>query len=89
MFYLVQELFREKDMEYSTHSGLISQFGHYYIKEGLLDKEYSKILRRGFERRMLGDYGQTASVSKEVASRALDEARKFNDVIMKMTNEAK
>ena len=22
MFYLVQELFREKDMEYSTHSGM-------------------------------------------------------------------
>ena len=87
MFYLVQELFKEKDLHYSTHAGLISQFGHHFIKEGTLDREYSKILRRGFERRMLGDYGQTASVSKEVAIRALTEAKRFHHAIMDVMKE--
>ena len=67
---------------------MISQFGHYFVKNGTLDKEYSAILRRGFERRMLGDYGQTAMVSKEVAARSIDEAKKFNSAIENLMNES-
>lgn len=81
MFYLIQELFQRKNINYSTHSGLISQFGLQFVKSNLLDKEFSAILRRGFERRMLGDYGQIASVSREVAERAIEEAKRFNKKI--------
>lgn len=87
MFYLVQELLSRMDINYSTHSGLISQFGFHFVKTKILDKEYSAILRRGFERRMLGDYGQTASVSREVAKRSIEEARRFNEKINESLNE--
>ena len=88
MFYLVQELFLFKGIQYSTHGGLVSQFGRQFVKEGPLDREYSKILNRGFERRMLGDYGQTNMVSIEVASRALDETRKFNEAILDLISRS-
>lgn len=87
MFYLVQELLKRENVSYSTHSGLISQFGLHFVKSNLLDKEFSAILRRGFERRMLGDYGQTAYVSREVAERAIGEAKRFNKRISELLKE--
>ena len=87
MFYLVQGLFMERGLQYSTHSGLISQFGKHFVKDGPLDKEYSKILNKGFERRMLGDYGQVNTTSKETASKALDEANIFNRKIRELLED--
>jgi uncharacterized protein (UPF0332 family) len=87
MFYLIQELFKKKEIEFSTHSGLISQFGLHYVKSGKVDKEYSAILRRGFERRMMGDYGQIDTVTREVARRSIEEARKFHERIMELIQE--
>lgn len=87
MFYLIQELLIRESINYSTHSGLISQFGLHFVKSNLLDKEFSAIIRRGFERRMLGDYGQTASVSREVAERAIEEAKRFNKKISELLKE--
>jgi uncharacterized protein (UPF0332 family) len=87
MFYLVQGLLMEKGIGYSTHGGIVSQFGRIFVKEGPLDVEYSKILAKAFERRMLGDYGQLNQTSQEIASRALSEAKRFNETIGHLSPE--
>lgn len=83
MFYLVQELLAEDRIHYSTHKGLISGFGRKFVKEGPLDTEFGKILNKGYERRMFGDYGQKDVVTKEMAEIALSETKKFNEEIKK------
>ena len=84
MFYLVQELLAEDRIRYSTHKGLISVFGRKFIKEGPLDKDFGRILNKGYERRMFGDYGQKDLVSREMAEIALSETGKFNEVVKKL-----
>ena len=84
MFYLVQELLASRGIHYSTHKGLISEFGRSFIKTGILDPEYGKILNKGHERRMFGDYGQKDIVSREVAETALDETNRFRDAVKKI-----
>ena len=81
MFYLVQELLAEERIQYSTHKGLISEFGRRFIKEGPLEAKFGRILNKGYERRMFGDYGQKDVVNREMAEIALSETKKFNEAV--------
>jgi len=89
MFYLVQELLAVERLRYSTQKGLISEFGRRHIKEGDLDPEFGRILSKGYERRMFGDYGQTDIVSREMARTALDESGRFLREVKKLFPDAR
>lgn len=84
MFYLVQELLESEGVKYSTHKGLISEFGRLYVKEGKIDRKYGRILNKGYEMRMFGDYGQKDIVTSELALSTLNETGYFNDGVKKL-----
>jgi uncharacterized protein (UPF0332 family) len=55
-FYAAEEALSSVGESHSTHSGVISTFGRFVVREGGLDAEYGRILRLLFEGRGRADY---------------------------------
>ena len=77
MFYSVEALLLTRGLSFSSHRGVISAFGEYFIKTGLFPREMGRELNRAFEKRQLGDYGYTFVISKEEAKEILDSGKRF------------
>lgn len=59
------------------HSGVMSAFGRYFIKPGLLPKFLSEIYRRLLEHRERSDYVIFAETGRKEAEQDLQDARRF------------
>ena len=77
MFYSVEALLLTRGLSFSSHRGVISAFGEYFIKTGLFPREMGRELNRAFEKRQLGDYGYTFVISREEAKEILDSGKRF------------
>ena len=55
MFYAATALLASKDIARSKHSGVISAFGEYFVKTGLVETEYARILAHAFNLRLGSD----------------------------------
>ena len=77
MFYSVEALLLTRGLSFSSHRGVISAFGEYFIKTGLFPKEMGRELNRAFEKRQLGDYGYTFVISTEEAKEILNSGKRF------------
>lgn len=77
MFYSVEALLLTRGLSFSSHRGVISAFGEYFIKTGLFPRGMGRELNRAFEKRQLGDYGYTFVISKEEAKEILDSGKRF------------
>ena len=80
MVYDAQALLLTKGLSVSSHKGLNTLFSEHFVKTGLLPKEMSRELNRGFEKRQLGDYEFVFVISEEEALEALQQARRFVDI---------
>ncbi len=81
MFYAVQALLLTKNLSFSKHSAVISDFGKEFIKTGTLPASLHKNFSKAFDTRQAGDYGAIGSVSKEVATSLIEQAEEFIKVI--------
>ncbi len=81
MFYAAEALLLTKKLKFSSHRGVISQFGNHFIKTGLFNPEMGKHLRNAFDRRLVGDYSFAPTVTKTEAQESLDWAVEFTNVI--------
>jgi uncharacterized protein (UPF0332 family) len=68
VFYIAEALLNEKDLRFKKHGAVHGAFARHYIKTGLFDAKYHKLLLLAFGRRMLGDYD-------EVVQFKLDEVK--------------
>ena len=80
MVYDAQALLLTKGLSVSSHKGLNTLFSEHFVKTGLLPKDMSRELNRGFEKRQLGDYEFVFVISEEEALEALQQARRFVDI---------
>lgn len=64
MFYSAQALLLTKNLSFSSHKGVISAFGEYFIKTDIFPKEMGKELNKAFEKRQIGDYEYTFVIAK-------------------------
>jgi uncharacterized protein (UPF0332 family) len=78
MFYLVSALLLTKKLEFSKHSGAISAFGQNFVKTGLVEEEYHRILQDAFEMRQRADYSYLLKIDKRTAVRFAESVRTFN-----------
>jgi len=46
-----------KNLSASSHKGVISLFGEYFIKTGIFNKGLGKTLNDAYDKRLIGDYG--------------------------------
>jgi uncharacterized protein (UPF0332 family) len=66
-----------------THRGLISVFGQFVVKSGILSPDYGRFLGRLHNTRMIADYDRM-SVSREQAEQAVKDAQHFFDEVAKL-----
>ena len=87
MFYAVLAILQEREVGTSKHSGAISLFDREFIKTGILDKSFSKVLHRAFELRQKGDYMEQTEVTKqeieEIQPKAQDFINKIENYLLK------
>jgi len=77
MFYAATALLKSKGIDRSRHSGVISAFGQYFVKTGLIEVVFAKTLTQAFDSRNETDYGLMLIPDDELARTELDDARRF------------
>ncbi|RHR27094.1 HEPN domain-containing protein [Clostridium sp. AF19-22AC] len=65
----------------SKHSGVIAYINRNYVKEGIFDKGFSKMLDTAFRLREKADYEDFVIVSVEMSEEQLAKAGKILDII--------
>ena len=89
MFYAILALFLKKNVSIKTskHIGIISIFDREFVHTGEIDRYYSKILHKLFDKRQKGDYREFVMVSVEDATEAVNLADEFLRVIKEYVGE--
>jgi len=87
MFYAVEALLLTKEMSFSSHKAVISAFGEQFVKTGIFKKDFSKALTRAFEKRQIGDYEFTFTVTEKEANEIVKEAEYFISSVVKYLTE--
>ena len=77
MFYATSALLASRGLSRSKHSGVRSAFGEYFVKEGLIEAEYAKMLGHAFDSRLDSDYDITFTAERSLAEEVLDDAQRF------------
>jgi uncharacterized protein (UPF0332 family) len=77
MFYIVQTYLEGEGLTYTKHSAAISGFGQYFVKTGVVPKEYHQNLIHAFEARHEGDYSPHEILSFEEAGEIINHATQF------------
>ena len=67
----------EKGIERHSHQGVISAFGQYLVKPGLIGDEFHRYFIESFDIRQESDYEPIAEVSKEQAQKIIARATEF------------
>ncbi|MGE5577583.1 MAG: HEPN domain-containing protein [Syntrophothermus sp.] len=81
MFYLAQAALFTKGIERTKHSAIISAFGEFLTKPGLLDRSLQKDLRFVFDQRQSADYNALLNFDKDLATDVFNRARRFSSSI--------
>lgn len=83
IFYMVLALFLKTNITAKTskHSGVIGIFDREFITTDKIDKEYSRIIHRMFDRRIDFDYKEYVRADIEEAKTAVECAKKVIDEI--------
>ena len=81
MYYAAEACLLSIDETVSSHKGLIAQFGKYFVKEGLIEPMYGRMLVTVYQRRQLGDYEVSYTLSESETAEAITNADVFIDQI--------
>ena len=77
IFHAIRAVLAYDDIDSKKHSGIISTFQRLYIKTGIFNKEFSKIITDSFEIRSDSDYDDFYVISKEDVINQVSNAKKF------------
>lgn len=77
MFYATTALLGSKGLWRSKHQGLIAAFGEHFVKTGLIEPQYGRILHDAFEARLDSDYGPNPDLTEASAQQLISNAASF------------
>ncbi len=77
MFYAASALLKSVGVERSKHAGIVSAFGEHFVKPGLIEAKFSRMLIRAFESKNDTDYDVHFIVDAELARKRLQDAQEF------------
>ena len=89
MFYMAEAVLMTKGLSFSKHSAVISAFGQHFIKTGIFNKKYHKMLSDAFEIRQIGDYSYLREISDKEALKVIKNAEDFLNEIRKFFGREK
>jgi uncharacterized protein (UPF0332 family) len=88
MFYAASALLASEGISRSKHSGVHSAFGERFVKGGLIEAEYAKMLGHAFDSRLDSDYDVEFVADQALAEDVLNDARRFVDRAERYLREA-
>ena len=77
MFYVAEALLMDRNLSFSTHSGVINAFGLNFIKTKEIPAEYHRAIISAERIRLKGDYDIDDVISTESAQQQITWAEKF------------
>ena len=81
IFHAIRSVNTLKGFDSSKHSGVIAFFNQSYVKEGVFDKELSKIIKQAYDYREKADYLDFYIASSEEAGKQIARAEVFKEAI--------
>jgi uncharacterized protein (UPF0332 family) len=87
MFYTLLALGLKYGFETSKHAQLIGWFNKDFIRGGLIDSKYGKIINKAFNRRTKGDYDSFIDFDIETVKEMYEEMIDFNQAIEQFINQ--
>ena len=81
IFHAIRAVNTLKEFDSSKHSGVISFFNQNFVKEGIFDKELSKIIKQAYDSREKADYLDFYIASSEEAEKQIVRAEQFLEAI--------
>ena len=77
MFYAAEALLNEKGLRFRKHGGVHAAFGEQFVITGLLDSKFHRWLLDAFDKRIQGDYGIEAVLTREDVAQTIEQADEF------------
>ncbi len=77
MYYAAEAMLLTKNKTFSSHKGVISQFGLIFVKDGPFPPEIGRDFNNAFQDRSLGDYGLKSKVTSKLAEKAVSRSANF------------
>ncbi|MCC6501242.1 MAG: HEPN domain-containing protein [Anaerolineales bacterium] len=77
LFYTASALLLSRGLSFSSHSGVIANFGKEFARTRAMDAKYHNYLIESQDRRNIGDYSIVAEVTDEQAKEMLGWAKEF------------
>ncbi|MFQ6035381.1 MAG: HEPN domain-containing protein [Sedimentisphaerales bacterium] len=84
MFHAATAVLLERGIERSSHHGILSAFGQYIVKTGLVEPKFHTYLRKTFALRNECDYLSFTSAKEEQAKITLERTKEFIEVCRKL-----
>jgi uncharacterized protein (UPF0332 family) len=88
MFYAANALLASKGISRSKHSAVLSAFGEHFVKPGLIEREYAKMLGHAFDSRLDSNYDIVFEADEALAEDVLHDARRFVERVEGYLREA-
>lgn len=76
-FYAVIALLIKNNISTQTHDGARTQFGLFFVKTGIIDKESGKLFSKLFDYRQKGDYGDLFDYDVELTMPLINKVKEF------------
>ena len=77
VFYIAEALLNEKSLRFKKHGSVHGSFSQHFVKTGIFDAKYHKLLIKSFGQRMLGDYDEVTKFSSDEVAQILEQAADF------------
>lgn len=77
VFHILQAVLLTKNFSFSKHSGVISAFSKYFIKEGIFPKDFGSKIKNLLKDREIGDYEYFSHITSEQAETDLKNAKEI------------
>lgn len=87
MFYATTALLGSRGLWRSKHQGVVTAFGEHFVKPGLVELRYGRMLHDAFEARLDSDYAPHPDLNeasaKELVAKAEDFVRRITQLLSK------
>jgi len=77
LFYTASALLLSRNLSFSSHSGVIANFGKEFARTQAMDPKFHNYLIESQDRRNIGDYGIITVVTEEQTREMLEWAKEF------------
>ncbi len=77
LFYTASALLLSRGLSFSSHSGIIANYGKEFARTGALPPKYHNYLIESQDRRNIGDYSLVAEITEEQTQEMLGWAQEF------------